>query len=414
MKLYDELVYRNFVKQITNENEFIDALNNQKISYYAGFDPTADSLHIGSLVPIMALAHLQRKGHFPIVIVGGGTAMIGDPSGKTELRRIMSREEINSNADHLKTQLSNYINLDGDEGVLLDNADWILPINYIDFLRDVGIHFRVNEMIRSEGYKQRLERETGLSFVEFNYQLLQAYDFLVLNKKYNCQLQLGGDDQWGNILAGVDLVRRVEKKKVYGMTFPLITTSSGAKMGKTASGAVWLSPDKTSPYDFYQYWIRTDDNDVIKFLKYFTFLPKEEIDTLSQLEGADIRKAKKILAYEATALCHGKEEAIRAEKAAVSVFSGTGADSGIPCTEMTFDEISAEIEIVSLLTKIGLCTSNSDANRTIDQGGVYINNIRIDNRDYSVSKKDLKNNEILIRKGKKNYHRVVFKLECKK
>lgn len=409
MKLYDELVYRGFVKQVTNEEEVAGKLNGEKLTYYAGFDPTADSLHVGSLVPIMALAHLQKAGHIPIVIIGGGTAMIGDPSGKTELRRIMSSAEINANVDKLKKQLSNYINLDGSNGILLDNADWLLPINYIEFLRDIGVHFRVNEMVRSEGYRQRLEREVGLSFVEFNYQLLQAYDFLILNRNHACSLQLGGDDQWGNILAGVDLVRRVERKTVHGLTFPLITTSSGAKMGKTASGAVWLSPERTSPYDFYQYWIRSDDADVVRFLKYFTFLPKDEIEVLAKLKGADIRKAKRVLAYEATKLCHGKEQAKKAEASSDSVFGGgVKNDEALPCTGIDMSMFSEGVSIIYLLTATGLCSSNSDAIRLIKQGGIYINDNNIPTKDYVAYINDFLDGELILRKGKKHYHKIVL------
>ena len=312
--VFEALNERGFIKQTTNAEQVANLLAEEQVTYYVGFDPTAASLHVGSLVPIMAMAHLQRAGHKPIAIIGGGTTMIGDPTDKTEMRPMLSQEQISANGKNILTQLQRYLNLDNgiadskdsptvsEVGRFLNNADWLLSVNYIEFLRDIGKHFRVNEMIKAEGYRQRLDRELGLSFLEFNYQLLQAYDYLCLFQKYGCRLQLGGDDQWGNILAGVDLVRRVEGERVHAVTFPLLTTASGAKMGKTAGGAVWLDAERTSPYEFYQYWINVDDRDVSRFLGYFTFLPMDEIRRLGNLEDAAIREAKEILAYEATCL----------------------------------------------------------------------------------------------------------------
>lgn len=336
--------------------------------------------------------------------------MIGDPSGKTELRGIMDRDTITANGVRIREQIANYVTLDGEAGLALDNADWLLSLNYVEFLRDVGIHFRVNEMIKAEGYRQRLERETGLSFVEFNYQLLQAYDFLVLNRRYGCALQIGGDDQWGNILAGIDLTRRVARKTVYGFTFPLITTSAGEKMGKTAQGAVWLDPDKTPPYDFYQYWINVDDADTIRFLKYFTFLEKEEIDELAKLEGADIRKAKRRLAFEATRLCHGEDEATKAESAAKALFgSRNWADDNIPGSELSQSEIDKGISLIDLLASCGLAKNKSDARRVIEQGGCALNDEKIKDIKFVVTGDQVVDGSIFLRRGKKQYHRIDVK-----
>ena len=334
--VFETLQERGFVQQCTNEENVSSLLSGDQITYYVGFDPTADSLHAGSLVPIMAMANLQRAGHKPIAIIGGGTTMIGDPTDKTEMRPIISTEQIEKNGASILAQLQRYLDLDNTAGLFLNNAEWLLSLNYIEFLRDIGKHFRVNEMIRAEGYRQRLERELGLSFLEFNYQLLQSYDYLCLFQKYDCVLQLGGDDQWGNILAGVDLVRRIEGKRVHGLTFPLLTTAGGAKMGKTAGGAVWLDPNRTSPYEFYQYWINTDDRDVERFLAYFTFLPMDEVRRLGSLEHDAIREAKAVLAYEATKLAHGKVEADKAQETSRAAFGGGGLDlDAMPTTAIS-------------------------------------------------------------------------------
>ncbi|MCE2402977.1 tyrosine--tRNA ligase [Candidatus Poribacteria bacterium] len=406
--LFETLQERGFVQQCTNSEQVSRLLSENQITYYVGFDPTADSLHAGSLVPIMAMAHLQRGGHKPIAIIGGGTTMIGDPTDKTEMRSMISAEQIEKNGASILQQLQRYLDLDGTAGSFLNNAEWLLSLNYIEFLRDIGKHFRVNEMIRVEGYRQRLEREMGLSFLEFNYQLLQAYDYLCLFQKYGCVLQLGGDDQWGNILAGVDLVRRIEGERVHGLTFPLLTTAGGAKMGKTAGGAVWLDSNKTSPYQFYQYWINTDDRDVERFLAYFTFLPMDEVRRLGSLEHDEIREAKTVLAYEATKLAHGKIEADKAQETSRAAFGGGGLDlDAMPTTTILGDRLHTGIPIMELFHEVGLTTSKSEARRLIQQGGAYINEKQYKAIDVVVDANLLEENALLLRAGKKRYHRVV-------
>ena len=407
--VFETLQERGFVQQCTNEENVSSLLSGDQITYYVGFDPTADSLHAGSLVPIMAMANLQRAGHKPIAIIGGGTTMIGDPTDKTEMRPIISTEQIEKNGASILVQLQRYLDLDNTAGLFLNNAEWLLSLNYIEFLRDIGKHFRVNEMIRAEGYRQRLERELGLSFLEFNYQLLQSYDYLCLFQKYDCVLQLGGDDQWGNILAGVDLVRRIEGKRVHGLTFPLLTTAGGAKMGKTAGGAVWLDPNRTSPYEFYQYWINTDDRDVERFLAYFTFLPMDEVRRLGSLEHDAIREAKAVLAYEATKLAHGKDEADKAQETSRAAFGGGGLDlDAMPTTAISTERLNTGIPIMELFHEVGLTTSKSEARRLIQQGGAYINEKQYKAIDVVVDANLLEENALLLRAGKKRYHRVVL------
>ena len=414
--VFDTLKARGFVRQCTGEEDVARLLAEKQITYYVGFDPTADSLHAGSLVPVMAMAHLQRAGHQPIAIIGGGTTMIGDPSDKTEMRQLLPREQIAANGASILEQLQRYVKLDAPmpdtdntDGLFLDNAEWLLPLNYIDFLRDIGRHFRVNEMLRAEAYRQRLEREEGLSFLEFNYQLLQAYDFLCLYQRYGCVLQIGGDDQWSNILAGVDLVRRLEGERVYALTFPLLTTASGAKMGKTAGGAVWLDASKTSPYEFYQYWINTDDRDVERFLAYFTFLPMDEVRWLGGLEHEAIREAKAVLAYEATKLAHGKAEADKAQTASRAAFGGGGQElAAMPTTTLPTGRIHAGIPIMELFHEVGLARSRSEARRLIQQGGAYINEKQYRAIDTVADATLLEDNALRLRAGKKRYHRVVF------
>ena len=403
VNIYNELFERGFIKQETIGVQEILAEN--KITFYAGFDATADSLHIGSLMPIMAMAHLQKAGHTPICIIGGGTTMIGDPSGKTQMRQMLSKEEIGSNGEGILSQLKRYLKLDGDEGLFLNNADWLLPINYIEFLRDIGKYFRVNEMIKSEAYKQRLEREEGLSFIELNYQILQAYDFLVLFERYNCLLQLGGNDQWGNIVAGVDLIRKVKQKGSCAITFPLLTTARGQKMGKTEGGAVWLDSKKTSPYEFYQYWINTDDRDVERFLKFFTFVPLTKIEELCSKSGHELREAKETLAFEATKLTHGEEEAKKASEASKNLFTGSGDLSHVPTTTFSKSEIS-NIQLTELLVKIGFSDSKSEATKLIKGGGVSVAGQKI-SLTTSVSTLT-ESGEVVIKKGKKIFHRVIF------
>lgn len=360
-------------------------------------------------MPIMAMAHLQRAGHIPIAIIGGGTTRIGDPSGKTELRRMMSQSEIELNGVKILEQLDRYLELDGGKGTFVNNADWLLSLNYIEFLRDIGRYFKVNEMIKAEAYRQRLEREEGLTFIEFNYQLLQAYDFLILFERYGCTLQMGGDDQWGNILAGIDLVRRVKSGSVYALTFPLITTARGQKMGKTEAGTIWLDASKTSPYEFYQYWVNTDDRDVKRFLAYFTFLTMSQIEELSKLEGSEIRKAKEILAYEATKLTHGIEEAEKARNTSQAAFAKAGDDdlSAIPTTRMKKERFMDGILAVELFFEAGLTPTKSAARRLIEQGGAYVNGKKVASVDAIIKEDALENNSLLLRFGKKQYYRIV-------
>ncbi|MCY3551303.1 MAG: tyrosine--tRNA ligase [Candidatus Poribacteria bacterium] len=420
--VFEALNERGFIKQVTDAKQVARLLAGKQVTYYVGFDPTASSLHVGSLVPIMAMAHLQRAGHKPIAIIGGGTTMIGDPTDKTEMRPMLSQEQISANGKDILAQLQRYLNLDNTltssensqvpsrVGGFFNNADWLLSINYIEFLRDIGKHFRVNEMIRAEGYKQRLDRELGLSFLEFNYQLLQAYDYLYLFREYGCQLQLGGDDQWGNILAGVGLVRRIESERVYAVTFPLLTTANGAKMGKTAGGAVWLDAERTSPYEFYQYWINVDDRDVSRFLAYFTFLPMDEIRRLSGLEDEAIREAKEVLAYEATQLAHGKAEADKAQAASRAAFGGGNLDEAeIPTSVIAAERLDGGIPIMTLFHEIGLANSRSEARRLVQQGGAYINEKQYRSIDMVVGSDLLEDNALLLRAGKKRYHRIVLK-----
>jgi len=402
---FDILKERGFIRQVTDEAAVRALFSAGPGACYIGFDPTADSLHVGSLVPIMALVHVQRAGHRPIAVVGGGTAMIGDPSGRTEMRRMLSAQDLRRNADKLHAQLGRYLDFAGGRAIPVDNADWLLGLNYIDFLRDIGRHFSVNRMLAAEAY--RLRMETGLSFLEFNYQVLQAYDFLVLHRKYGCLLQMGGDDQWGNILAGAELIRRVEGADAHAATFPLITTASGQKMGKTAAGAIWLDPNRLPPYEFYQYWINTDDRDVERFLGLYTLLPLEEVRRLGQLQGADLRQAKQALAYETTKLTHGQAEADRARAASQAAFGG-GADlSSVPSSQVPRTRLDSGIPAVDLFVEAGLAISKSEARRLIQQGGAYVNGRRIEAVDETVRREHLDGDALMLRAGKKKVHRVV-------
>ena len=420
--VFETLNERGFIKQTTNAEQVANLLAAEQVTYYVGFDSTASSLHVGSLVPIMAMAHLQRAGHRPIAIIGGGTTMIGDPTDKTEMRPMLSHEEISANGRDILAQLQRYLDFDNGvadtedsqttstTGKFFNNADWLLAVNYIEFLRDIGKHFRVNEMIKAEGYRQRLERELGLSFLEFNYQLLQAYDYLCLFQEYGCRLQLGGDDQWGNILAGVDLIRRIEGERVHAVTFPLLTTASGAKMGKTAGGAVWLDAERTSPYEFYQYWINVDDRDVVRFLAFFTFLSMDEIRRLGDLEDEAIREAKEVLAYEATRLAHGKTEADKAQAASRAAFGGGSLDAAaMPTSAIASDRLDSGIPIMVLFHEVGLANSRSEARRLIQQGGAYINEKQYRAIDMVIGTDLLEDDALLLRAGKKRYHRIVLR-----
>ncbi len=405
----DIFLERGFVER-TTDDEGVRRLLEEPTVCYIGFDPTAPSLHAGSLEPIMSLIHMQRCGHRPIVLVGGGTGLIGDPSGKTELRRVMSREELEANVAGLKAQLSRYLDFGEGKAMLVNNADWLAELRYIDFLRDIGRHFSVNRMLSAESYRLRLEQESGLNFIEFNYMLLQAYDFWYLYKQYGCRLQMGGADQWGNICAGIDLTRRLEGAQVYGITFPLLTTSSGAKMGKTASGAVWLDPNRTSPYQFYQYWINVDDADVERFLALFTFLPMDEVRRLGSLRGEALREAKEVLAYEATKITHSEQEARKAREASRGLFGGGGAGKtvldAVPSTSIEAARLEEGIPAWQIFHEVGLCKSRADARRLIQQGGGYVNDRRLEAFDERIGVKDLKDGTLLLRAGKKRFHRI--------
>ena len=403
---------RGFIEQNTDENALRE-LFKKPVTGYIGFDPTASSLHVGNLLPIMSLAHMQREGHRPIAVVGGGTTLVGDPSGKTEIRPIMTREQIDQNAECIKKQLSRFLDFNNGKALMVNNADWLTPLNYIDFLRDIGKHFSVNRMLTAESYKMRLE--TGLSFIEFNYMLLQAYDYWHLFKNYDCRLQMGGSDQWGNIVAGTDLIRRLERETAHCITFPLITTSSGIKMGKTHKGAVWLDPDLTSPYDYYQYWINQEDDDIERFLLLFTFLPLDEIIKLGKLEGADIRYAKEVLAFEATGICHGKEEAEKARKAAKELFGNgeQGISDSVPEYQIGKVELEKGIPAFILFEQAGLCKTRSDARRLLSQGGGYVNNEKIEVFDQVIELKNFNDNTLLLRAGKKRYMKISISQEDK-
>ncbi len=420
----DVLRERGFVDQTTHDAELQDYLQQSEIKCYIGFDPTAASLHVGSLIPIMALANMQRCGHKPIALVGGGTGLVGDPSGKTETRKLLAKEQVDENVIGIQKQLAQFLDFNAEKAILVNNADWLTNLKYIPFLRDIGKHFSVNRMIKTESYRMRLEAEDGLNFIEFNYMLLQAYDFLELFDRVGCRLQMGGSDQWGNIVAGIELIRRMRKQSSYGITFPLITTSTGAKMGKTAKGAVWLDPVKTTPYDYYQFWVNTDDGDVMRFLSLFTFLPLEEIQLSARLKDADLNFAKSILAFEATSLAHGTEEGIKAYRASASVFGDRRIPddilptSEIPRQDRQFDdqsmphsflsilELRNGISIFKLIQGVGLTASGGSARRLVEQGGAYINGKRIEDLNYQVTDKDVINDEIMLSSGKKRFHKI--------
>ncbi len=408
MGAYEVLEERGFIEQVTDEGGLRKLLERERITCYIGFDPTARSFHVGSLVPIMALVHMQREGHRPIALVGGGTGLIGDPSGKKEMRKIMTKEEVEANAEALKAQLAHFLDFEGERALLLNNADWLIKLNYIEFLRDIGRHFSVNRMLAAETYRMRLS--TGLNFVEFNYMLLQAYDFLYLYQNYGCVLQMGGRDQWGNICAGIDLIRRVEGGDAYGLVFPLITTASGGKMGKTEKGTVWLDPELTSPYEYYQYWINTDDRDVERFLALFTLLPMEEVRRYGKLKGEELREAKEVLAYEVTRLTHGEEAARKAQEASRAIFRGEGGDlEAMPTSYLERSRLEEGILAYELFVLSGLASSRSEARRLISQGGGYLNGRRVESFEQKVTVDDLQGGSIILRAGKKRYHRLVVK-----
>ncbi len=405
MGVYGELKRRGLIAQLTNEDKIKDLLDNHKIKFYIGFDPTADSLHVGHFVQIMVMAHMQRAGHTPIALFGGGTGMVGDPSGKTDMRKMLTVDEINYNIKCFKKQMETLVDFNNEKAIMVNNADWLMGLNYIEFLRDVGVHFSVNRMLAAECYKQRMEK--GLTFFELNYMIMQSYDFLMLNEQYDCIMELGGDDQWSNIIGGVELVRRSKQKEVYGMTFALLTTSEGKKMGKTENGAIWLDPKKTSPYDFYQYWRNTDDKDVIKCLKMLTFLPIDQIEELEKLNGSDINKAKEILAYEVTSLIHGKEKADKAQSTAKSLFSKGVESDDMPSSQVNRNQFEDDkISVISLLNVSNLVPSTSEARRLIKQGGISIDGEKISDISEFVSIAQFEKGYIIVKKGKKVYHKI--------
>ncbi len=401
----EELRARNFIQQCTNIEELEKLLDSQVVSFYCGFDPTGPSLHVGHLIPLFAMAHLSRAGHRAIALVGGGTALIGDPSGKTEMRKIQTKEQIASNALRIKDQIARFIDFDSGQAIMVDNAGWLTGLNYIDFLRDIGRHFSVNRMLSFETYKMRLE--TGLSFIEFNYQLLQSYDFLTLYQREGCRMQVGGDDQWGNIVSGADLTRRIEGVEVFGLTFPLVARSDGKKMGKTEKGALFLDPEVTPPYEFFQYWRNVADPDVEKFLKLYTFLPVEEIEELASLKGQEINRAKERLAYELTAIVHGKEEADKAKDAAGAAFSsGAGSTEAIPSIEIPKSEIDAGIQVLDLFSRTSLCGSRSEARRLVTQGGASVNEKKITDIEQIIDSGWVEDGIVTLKAGKKRFFQI--------
>ena len=406
MKLYDELVARGLIAQVTNEEEIRDLIDNGKATFYIGFDPTADSLHVGHFMALCLMKRLQMAGNRPIALIGGGTAMIGDPSGRTDMRSMMTRETIQHNCDCFKKQMERFIEFGEGKAMMVNNADWLLDLNYVDVLREVGACFSVNNMLRAECYKQRMEK--GLSFLEFNYMIMQSYDFYHLFQTYGCNMQFGGNDQWSNMLGGTELIRRKLGKDAHAMTITLLLNSEGKKMGKTAKGAVWLDPSKTSPFEFFQYWRNVDDADVLKCLRMLTFLPLEEIDAMSDWKDAKLNEAKEILAYELTKLVHGEEEADKAKAASKALFVGGGDDANMPTTEITADKLTdGRIGILNLMVACGLAPSNKQARQLVEQGGVLVNDEKVPSAQFSVTEEMLKEG-VKIRKGKKVFHKAVL------
>ncbi len=407
MGIYEELVARGLIAQVTDEEKVRELINNGKATFYIGFDPTADSLHVGHFMALCLMKRLQMAGNKPIALVGGGTAMIGDPSGRTDMRKMLTKEDIDHNIECFKVQMSKFIDFSDGKALLLNNADWLTNLNYIDVLREVGACFSVNKMLSAECYKQRMER--GLSFLEFNYMIMQSYDFYYLFKKYNCNLEFGGDDQWSNMLGGTELIRKKLAKDAEAMTINLLLKSDGTKMGKTAGGAVWLDANKTSPFDFYQYWRNVDDGDVLKCIKMLTFVPLEEIAKMELWQGEELNKAKEILAYELTSLVHGKEEAEKAKEAAKALFSGGVNLDNVPEATILTEELSSGINVMDLTVKTNFIPSKSEARRLIQQGGLCINDQKIIDINYLVKKDDFKDGYILAKKGKKNFLKIILK-----
>ena len=406
MKIYEELVARGLIAQVTNEEEIRELVNNGKATFYIGFDPTADSLHVGHFMALCLMKRLQMAGNRPIALIGGGTAMIGDPSGRTDMRSMMTKETIQHNCDCFKKQMERFIEFGEGKAMMVNNADWLLDLNYIDVLREVGACFSVNNMLRAECYKQRMEK--GLSFLEFNYMIMQSYDFYYMYQKLGCNMQFGGNDQWSNMLGGTELIRRKLGKDVHAMTITLLLNSEGKKMGKTARGAVWLDPEKTTPFEFFQYWRNVDDADVMKCIRMLTFIPIEEIDEIEKWEDNRINEKKELLAYELTALVHGEEEAIKARDAARSLFSGGGDDSNMPTTELSASDVGDGVGILDLLMMCGLTPSKGEARRLVQQGGVALDGEKVAAADFVVSADVLKNG-VKIKKGKKVFHKAIIK-----
>ena len=402
--VFDVLKERGFIAQATHEDEIRELLGKERVVFYTGYDPTADSLHVGHFLQAVAMRHLQLAGHTPIVLIGGGTTMIGDPSGRTDMRQMITPETIKENGERFKAQLGRFIDFTADNAIMANNADWLMNLEYIPFLREIGMHFSVNRMLTAECFKSRMEK--GLSFLEFNYMIMQAYDFLELNRRHGCVMQLGGDDQWSNIIAGTDLIRRKEGKQAYGMTFNLLTTSDGKKMGKTMAGAVWLDREKTTPYEFFQYWRNIEDASVEKCLALLTFLPMDEVRRLGALEGSEINHAKEVLAYEVTKLVHSKEDADAAMEAARALFTNNNASANAPTTEVELARLESGIAILEVLKETGLVPSSNEARRLISQGGISVNDIKVESIDFNVTADMLNDGVLMIKKGKKTYHQV--------
>ncbi len=407
MSVFEVLQERGLIAQMTNEEKIKELLENEKVPFYIGFDATADSLHVGHFLQLMVMSHMQKAGHRPIVLLGTGTTMVGDPTGKTDMRKMLTVEEINHNAECFRRQMSRFIDFGEDKAILVRNGDWLMKLNYIEFLREIGVHFSVNKMLSYDCFKTRLER--GLTFIEFNYMLMQSYDFLRLSRDYGCKMELGGDDQWANILGGVDLVRKCDGKDVYGMTFTLLTTKEGKKMGKTEKGALWLDPEKTPPYEFFQYWRNVADNDVINCLKLITFVPMDEIRAMEKWEGSDLNKAKERLAFELTKLVHGEEEAQKALDSARALFASGGNDENMPTTQLSAESfVDGKVEVLELLVLTGLAPSKGEGRRLIQQGGITINGNKVEEISATVTAVDFTDNAILIKKGKKVFHKVIL------
>ncbi|MDD6526764.1 MAG: tyrosine--tRNA ligase [Oscillospiraceae bacterium] len=408
MQIYDELVARGLIAQVTDEDEIRDLVNNGKAVFYIGFDPTADSLHVGHFMALCLMKRLQMAGNKPIALIGGGTGMVGDPSGRSDMRQMLTKETIEHNCDCFKKQMSRFIDFSDGKALMVNNADWLLDLNYVELLRDVGACFSVNRMLTAECYKQRMEK--GLSFLEFNYMIMQSYDFLELYKRYGCNMQFGGDDQWSNMLGGTELIRKKLGKDAYAMTITLLLNSEGKKMGKTQKGAVWLDPEKTSPYEFYQYWRNVADADVLKCIRMLTFLPLEEIDKMDSWEGSQLNTAKEILAFELTKLVHGEEEATKAQQAAKALFSNGGNTDNMPTTELSPDDFTdGEVSVIDVMLKAGIIKSKGEGRRLVDQGGVSVDDEKIKDTLFTLKVSDFEKGHVIVKKGKKVFHKVIIK-----